>query len=169
MRFIKPQIASVLIFFTVICISGCNGIKKHNKLFTLHNAKSSKIDFSNQIFETTELNIINFESMYNGAGVGVGDFNNDGLQDIFFAANMVSGRLYLNKGNFKFQDVTDKSGINTANKWGTGVCVVDINSDGFLDLYLCYAGPYSNELRKNQLYINNGDLTFSEQAAHDCL
>jgi len=162
----KSQIALVLILFTVICIPGCNGIKKDNKLFTLHNAKSSKIDFSNQIFETIDLNIINFESMYNGAGVGVGDFNNDGLQDIYFAANMVSGRLYLNTGSFKFQDVTDKSGIKTENKWGTGVSVVDINADGFLDLYLCFAGPYANELRKNQLYINNGDLTFSEQAAN---
>ncbi len=102
--------------------------------------------------------------MYNGAGVGVGDFNNDGLQDLFFAGSMVSSKLYINKGDFKFEDITEKAGLST-NQWCTGVTVIDINNDGFQDIYLSSSHSADAEKRKNRLFINDGKLHFSEQAA----
>lgn len=134
-------------------------------LFELLTPEQTGVDFSNQLFESEDLNIITFEYFYNGAGVAVGDVNNDGLQDIFFAANMVNSRLYLNKSNFQFEDVTKQAGINTEGKWATGVSMVDINSDGWLDIYVSFAGPYDAERRANQFYINKGDGTFTEKAA----
>jgi hypothetical protein len=126
---------------------------------------SANIHFSNALVEDEELNIITFEYFYNGAGVGTGDINNDGLVDIFFSANMSGSRLYLNKGEMKFDDITDRSGIHTGDKWATGVSMVDINQDGWLDIYVCFAGPYLDPRRRtNELYINNKDNTFSEQA-----
>ncbi|MEM9144276.1 MAG: VCBS repeat-containing protein, partial [Bacteroidota bacterium] len=133
-------------------------------MLTLHAPESTGIHFSNTLYPSTELNVITFEYFYNGAGVAIGDINKDGLQDLYFSGNMVPGRLYVNKGNFSFEDVTKASGIDTTGKWGTGVAMVDINADGFLDLYLCFSGPYGPEQRKNQLYINNGNSTFTEMA-----
>ncbi len=125
----------------------------------------SGITFSNDLSESEDLNILTFEYFYNGAGVGIGDISNDGHQDIFFSANMSKNRLYVNKGNFVFEDITEKAGFLSTNKWAAGVSMVDINQDGWLDIYVCYAGPYSDpQQRANELYINNGDQTFSEQA-----
>ncbi|MEZ4989169.1 MAG: VCBS repeat-containing protein [Saprospiraceae bacterium] len=123
------------------------------------------VSFTNTLYESTELNIITFEYLYNGAGVAVGDINDDGLADLYFSGNMVPGRLYLNRGDLHFEEVTEQAGIDTRGKWGTGVSMVDVNADGRLDLYLCFSGPYTAEVRKNMLYINNGDGTFTEQAA----
>lgn len=159
----------VLLFAFIFMMFKCQKVsfkqKNAEMLFKLHTAESTGVHFSNLLFETTELNIINFEYLYNGAGVAVGDINGDGLQDLYFSGNMVEGKLYLNKGNFKFEDITTQAGISTKNKWGTGVSMVDINGDGLLDLYLCFSGPYAPERRKNLLYINQGDLTFSEEGA----
>lgn len=159
----------IVFTFTVFISFKCNQ-EIHEKngsppLFELHAPESTRIHFSNAIFETTALNIITFEYLYNGAGVAAGDINQDGLTDLYFSGNMVEGKLYLNKGGFQFEDITEKAGINTKNKWGTGVSMVDVNADGLLDLYLCFAGPYAPDRRRNMLYINQGDLTFSEQAA----
>ena len=121
--------------------------------------------FSNQLAEDETLNILTFEYFYNGAGVGIGDINNDGLSDIFFTANQVSNRLYLNKGGFKFEDITKEAGITHRGKWATGVSMIDIDQDGWLDIYVCYAGPFTDpDKRSNELYINNRDNTFSEKA-----
>ena len=109
------------------------------------------------------LNVLTFEYFYNGAGVGVGDFNQDGLEDIFFTSNMGESALYLNEGNFKFKDSTAASGISTFGKWATGVSVIDINQDGWPDIYICFSGPYGASNRENELYINNGDNTFTEK------
>ena len=109
------------------------------------------------------MNILNYIYFYNGGGVGVGDVNNDGLQDLFFAGNLVNSRLYINQGNFQFKDITESAGIDDAG-WSTGVSMVDINGDGFLDIYVAQAGYSSPKLRKNLLYLNNGDLTFTESA-----
>ncbi|MEX2234740.1 MAG: VCBS repeat-containing protein, partial [Cyclobacteriaceae bacterium] len=113
---------------------------------------------------TEELNIYTFRNFYNGGGVGLGDFNNDGLLDIFFAGNLVSNKLYLNKGNLHFEDISDNAGIGGENVWTTGVSLVDINADGLLDIYICKSGPPGGVRRNNELFINNGDITFSERS-----
>jgi hypothetical protein len=128
------------------------------------------INFANILKETPGLNIISYEYFYNGGGVGLGDFNNDGLVDIYFSGNMQPARLYLNKGNLKFEDITLKAGVGGKRGWKTGVSIADVNGDGLLDIYLCYSGPLEKEQRTNELYINKGTgadgtgLTFSEQA-----
>src|SRR5688500_3859780 len=122
------------------------------------------ITFANVLKESPALNIISYEYFYNGGGVGLGDFNNDGLIDIYFSGNMQPGRLYLNKGNFKFEDITSKAGVGGNRGWKTGVSIADVNGDGQQDIYLCYSGPLEREQRTNQLFINNGNLTFSEKA-----
>src|SRR5438874_1141659 len=125
----------------------------------------SGINFANVLKESPNLNIITYEYFYNGGGVGLGDFNNDGLIDIFFTGNMQPCRLYLNKGNFKFEDITAKAGVEGKKGWKTGVSIADVNGDGLLDIYVCYSGPLDREQRTNELYINNGNLTFTEKAA----
>ncbi len=124
------------------------------------------IDFINKIENTDDGNIFNYRNFYNGGGVAVGDINNDGLSDVFFTANMGSNKLYLNKGDFKFDDITQKAGVAETDKWNTGVVMVDVNADGWLDIYVCNAG-YRKFTKKqtNALFINNKDLTFTESAA----
>ena len=134
-------------------------------LFTQLSSMETGIDFSNIIEENLVLNIGRYDYYYNGGGIAVGDINNDGLPDIFFTGNNVTNRLYLNKGNLKFEDVSKKAGIQSK-KWSTGATMVDINKDGFLDIYVCNSGPHNDKVyRTNQLFINNGDLTFSEKAS----
>ena len=128
-------------------------------------ATETGIDFANVVKETPGLNIISYEYFYNGGGVGLGDFNNDGLTDIYFSGNMQPGRLYLNKGNWRFEDITSKARVGGKRGWKTGVSIADVNGDGLQDIYLCYSGPLEPEQRTNELYINNGDLTFTEKAA----
>src|SRR5436190_1106764 len=125
----------------------------------------SGINFANILKESPELNIITYEYFYNGGGVGLGDFNNDGLIDIYFSGNMQPGRLYLNKGNMQFEDITAKAGVGGKRGWKTGVSIADVNGDGLLDIYLCYSGPLDREQRTNQLFINNGNLTFTQEGA----
>lgn len=136
---------------------------ENSPLFTLLSSAESGIDFSNTIRESVRQNVTNYDYYYNGSGVAVGDINNDGLDDVFFTGNNVPNRLYLNKGNLKFTDISEKAEI-ASNVWSTGVTMVDINDDGFLDIYVCNSA-YSKEYRDNHLYINNGDLTFTEKAA----
>src|SRR5690606_13257578 len=104
-------------------------------------------------------------NFYNGGGVGIGDFNNDSLPDIIFAGNLVDNKLYINEGDFRFRDVSEKSGVVRTGSWTTGISVVDINGDGWLDIYLCKSGPPGGPFRHNELLINNGDLTFTESSA----
>lgn len=128
-------------------------------------ASKTGIDFVNDLNEDEDLNIITFEYFYNGAGVGTGDINNDGLQDIFFAANMSASKLYLNRGGFRFEDITEQAGIRSLDKWATGVSIIDINQDHLPDIYVCYAGPTNDPVKRaNELYINNGNNTFTERA-----
>ncbi|MFK5972119.1 MAG: VCBS repeat-containing protein [Flavobacteriaceae bacterium] len=132
-------------------------------MFKLLPSSSTKITFNNHIEENSTFNMVDYFYVYNGGGVAIGDINNDGLPDIYFTGNMVSDRLYLNKGNMKFEDVSLTAGIDIPG-WSTGVTMVDINHDGLLDIYVCRSGNYPAEKRKNLLYVNNGDLTFTEQA-----
>ncbi len=127
----------------------------------------SGIDFVNALKDDplSEKNVLSFQHYFNGAGVGVADFNNDGLADVFFAGNEVPNALYVNKGDFKFEKLDTTSGINQNKVWAAGVSIVDINGDGYKDIYVCQQGPYDPAERKNLFYINNGDLTFKESAA----
>ncbi|HSI78891.1 MAG TPA: VCBS repeat-containing protein [Lunatimonas sp.] len=132
------------------------------KLFERLPASKTNIYFSNDIQTNDTLNALNYDYIYNGGGVAVGDINNDGLPDLFFSGNMVSSRLYLNKGNFEFEDITQKAGIET-DVWVTGASMVDINADGLTDIYLSVANK-NPALSANRLYVNNGNGTFSEKA-----
>ena len=133
-------------------------------LFKLHTAAETHIDFINKLDYNDSINCYTYRSFYNGGGVGVGDVNNDGLPDIFFCGNRQPSRLYINKGNFVFEDVTEKAGLLRMGVWATGVSFADVNGDGFLDIYVCKSGPPTGEKRYNELFINNGDGTFTEAA-----
>ncbi|HRG64467.1 MAG TPA: VCBS repeat-containing protein [Saprospiraceae bacterium] len=134
-------------------------------LFSLLDASQTGIDFNNKVENTEKFNIFNYRNFYNGGGVAIGDINNDGLSDVFMTANRTANKLYLNKGKMKFEDISSKAFADTSRHWSTGVVMVDINSDGWLDIYVCNAGFQSGIETANQLFINNKDLTFTEQAA----
>ena len=148
----------------LILLAACGDDKP--RLFTRLPASRTGIDFRNMLKETDpDFNIMQYPYFYNGGGVAVGDINNDGLPDICFTGNMVRNRLYLNKGNFQFEDITDRAGIALKQGWCTGVTMADVNGDGLLDIYICRSGLPSADYRRNLLYINKGNLTFSEEAA----
>jgi len=135
-------------------------------LFTLLNPDQTNIHFSNTLSNSDSLIAVSFEYLFNGSGVAIADFNQDGLSDIFFTANMKSSTLYLNEGNMKFKDITTESGVNTQGKWASGAVVVDINEDGWPDIYVCAGGLSTDEsLRSNLLFINQKNNTFTEEAA----
>ncbi len=165
-----PLVLGLIVFFAA-CSQDRGEITSSSdeaSLFRALTSKKSGITFNNQLTETAALNIITFEYFYNGAGVGVGDFNRDGWQDLFFTANMSDNRLYLNQGDstgIRFTEVTREAGILNRGKWATGVSVTDINQDGWPDIYICFAGPFLEaEQRANELYINQQDGTFREMA-----
>ncbi len=134
-------------------------------MFSLLNRKQTGIAFINQVDYTEEFNTYTFRNFYNGAGVGIGDFNNDNLPDIYFCSNQKGNKLYINRGNFTFNDVTESAGVACTGSWSTGVSITDINGDGWLDIYVCKSGALQGTNRQNELFINNGDLTFTEKSA----
>lgn len=135
-----------------------------DSLFELE--KNTGIGFRNDLVESRDFNVFQYRNFYNGAGVAIGDINNDGRSDVFFTGNQVANRLYLNEGNLKFKDISEKAGFGEKQQWSTGVTMVDINHDGWLDIYVCNAGHmFDSTLRRNQLFINNHDLTFTEKAS----
>src|SRR4051812_9133718 len=138
-------------------------------LFTLLNEKQTGISFINTISEDDSLNVLRYEYLYNGAGVGVGDFNKDGLPDVFFSSNTSSDKLFLNKGNMQFSDITKPAGISGNGTWSTGVSIADVNGDGWPDIYVCHSGKFDDPLKlSNELFINqgveNGIPVFKEMA-----
>jgi len=141
-----------LLFLIVLSLS-CS-----REEFLFHKISSSRsgIHFNNQIIENDSINQLDVENIYNGGGVGIGDFNNDGLPDIFFSGNLVSCKLYLNRGKFRFRDITDEAQVNGEGRWCRGVAVVDINSDGWQDIYICATLRKKPEERINMLYVNQG-------------
>ena len=159
----KPfYLPAICFLFSAVVTQSCR-TKNNNLLFSKLGPSESGIHFSNDIHDTDSTNSIINEFGYMGGGVGIGDFNNDGLKDIVFTANQVSSRIYINKGNNKFDDITEKAGLVT-NVWATGVSIVDINNDGYDDIYICTYGKNLLRRSKNLLYINQHDLTFNEQA-----
>ena len=140
----------------IVLLWSCNRPQRSDTLFTEMPSSITHIDFRNDIKEDEDYNILTYEYLYNGAGVAVGDVNGDGLPDIFFTGNMTPNKLYLNKGNFEFRDVSEAAGIRGRNKWKTGAVMADVNGDGLLDIYVCYSGPGTDSERANELYINQG-------------
>ncbi len=151
----------LVIFFLTSCKYRGN---EADRLFSLLPPSVTNIDFNNQLTENEEFNIIEYLYFNNGAGVGAGDINNDGLIDLYFTSNQKSNKLYLNKGNLTFEDITDAAGVAGEGNWTTGVTMADVNGDGFLDIYVCHVGNYKNLYGRNQLFLNQGDLTFREEA-----
>jgi hypothetical protein len=151
-----------LVIIILFILVGCTTSNKDDRLFAALPSNSTGISFNNKIVETEAVNYFTYPYLYMGGGVAIGDFNNDGLEDVFLTGNQVSNKLYINKSGLKFEDITQTSGLSGDDRWYTGVSLVDINADGFLDIYLSVAGL--SETRENQLFINNGDLTFTEEA-----
>ncbi|MCC6817076.1 MAG: VCBS repeat-containing protein [Saprospiraceae bacterium] len=155
----------ILLLFFFSCKKDASNTGFSEELFKLKNPEETGVSFNNTIVETPSEHIYTFNYIYNGAGVGIGDFNNDGLQDLYFVGNQVADKLYINKGNLKFEDISESAGIVNTNGWRNGVSLVDINNDGYLDVYVTRGG-YQNDSVKNSnlLYINQKNLTFKEEA-----
>ncbi len=134
-------------------------------LFSQLDSTRTGINFKNVLTSSNTLNIIEFTYFYNGGGVAAADFNNDGLEDLYFVSNQHINSLYLNKGNLNFEDITHTSGVGGKSDWNTGVTVADVNNDGYMDIYVCAVTDFAGLKGKNELFMNNGDLTFTESAA----
>ena len=157
----KKNTFLVLIFF-IIFISCVN--KKEDKLFSKLSNRESGIYFSNDLSYDDDFNIFTYRNYFNGGGVGIIDINNDNLLDIYLTSNLNSNKLYLNLGDMKFKDITNEAGVGGTKSWSTGVSIADVNADGFLDIYVCNSGDIEGDNKQNELFINNGDQTFTEMA-----
>ena len=157
--FYKKSFQAAIMITISVSLSG-----QSLKLFEQVPAKKSGVMFKNLITENEQHNALTYENLYNGGGVAVGDINNDGLEDIFFVSNQGYNKLYLNMGDFKFKDITESAGVGGREGWKSGVTMVDINGDGLLDIYVCYSGKEQAEKRRNELFINKGNLKFEEKA-----
>ena len=173
-KFISFRLLPILLFLALVsCQKDAQNNTDSTNNSTISKAgthfelvKNSGISFANNLTEDVDQNYLNFEYIYNGGGVAVGDINNDGLSDIYFTGNEVPNQLYLNKGNFKFENITEKAGVAADNGWYTGVSMVDINNDGWLDIYVCKS-DWRKKVKtdkRNLLYVNQKDGTFKEQA-----
>ena len=151
-----------LFFLLLLQLISCKSSTESNEtIFELLSADKTRIDFENNLSYSDEFNIYKYRNFYNGGGVGLGDINNDGLLDVYLTANQLPNRLYINKGNFVFEDVTKIAKVGGNRAWSTGVSMVDINSDGWLDIYVCNSGDVQGDNKQNEFFINNGDGTFS--------
>jgi hypothetical protein len=156
------KVIAVILFLTTVFACSRSG---ESLLFTALPASSTGIDFRNSLTETEAFNIIEYLYFNNGAGVAAGDINNDGLMDLYFSANQHANCLYLNKGNLQFEDITNQAGVEGTADWSTGVAMADVNGDGLLDIHVCNVGDYKGLRGHNQLFINQGDLSFKEESA----
>jgi hypothetical protein len=148
---------------TFLLITGCKNEQSESsngsgssQIFQLLESEKTGIDFVNEVADQDSFNILTYRNFYNGGGVAIGDINNDSLPDIYFTSNQKKNRLYINKGNFVFGDITEKAGVGGTMAWSTGVTMADVNGDGFLDIYVCNSGDVDGNRKKNELFINNG-------------
>jgi len=162
----KNVFKAIITSFAFTFLTG-SAVFSQQPLFKLLPSKETNIKFSNDVNETESLNVLSYEYFYNGSGVAVGDINNDGLPDILFTSNMGANKLYLNLGHMKFKDITKDACPELSGRsggWKTGVTMADVNGDGLLDIYVCYSGKTDNDTRRNQLFINQGNNKFKEEA-----
>ncbi len=162
----RQLLRHILLATVLLAIFSCRPTEEapEETLFQLLPAAATGIDFENRLSYDREFNIYKYRNFYNGGGVGLGDFNRDGLLDIYFTANMLPNRLYLNRGDWQFEEVTASAGVGGTRAWSTGVAVADVNADGWLDLYVCNSGDVDGDDKENELFINQGDGTFAEMA-----
>lgn len=160
------SLAYTIMFGAVVFFYSCKGEKNEPKdtLFQKIDSSYSGVDFRNDLEFDEKFNIFTYRNFYNGGGVALGDVNNDGLLDIYFTSNLGQNKLYLNEGDFKFRDVTHEAGVAGTRAWSTGVAMADINGDGLVDIYVCNSGDIKGDNKQNELFINNGDGTFTEMA-----
>ena len=163
--FLKRCLSIAVLYLAITSCNQKTYIPPENPLFTRLYAQETGIHFRNDVKDDSVFNETNYRNFYNGGGVAIGDINNDGLPDIFFTANQGKNKLFLNKGHFVFEDITDKALITKNHKWSTGATMADVNGDGYLDIYVCTAGNVGDDKRKNELFINQGNLQFKEEAA----
>ncbi len=161
---------ALFLFIGAVALTSCNPFKSEKQLFQTLDSTQTGVGFVNKLQPTEKLNILDYLYFYNGGGVSAGDINNDGLIDLYFVSNQGKNKLYLNKGNrdgepFKFEDITAKAGVEGFADWQTGSTMADVNGDGLLDIYVCAVGNFRGQEGSNELYINNGDETFTEKAA----
>ncbi|MCW5517202.1 VCBS repeat-containing protein [Muriicola sp. Z0-33] len=155
----------IFLFGVVFCILNSCMETEEKKLFTLMDPDDTGIKFKNLLKETEQFNVLEYGYLYNGGGVSIGDLNNDSLPDIYFTGNMVGSRLYINQGGMEFKEIAEEAGVFAEGLWNTGTTMADVNADGLLDIYVCRSAAKDPQKRKNLLFINNGDLTFTEKAA----
>lgn len=165
--FAIPMMKRIVFCITIgaLALSGCHSFTAEKPLFQALDSTQTGVGFVNHLVPTEKLNILDYLYFYNGGGVSAGDINNDGLTDLYFVSNQGKNKLYLNKGNFKFEDITAKAGVEGFSDWQTGSTMADVNGDGLLDIYVCAVGNFRGQEGSNELYINNGDETFTEKAA----
>ncbi len=157
---------NILIVLTAVWVLiGCSSENKEKPLFEVVDSTNTGVGFINNVVGNDKINLLDYLYFYNGGGVATGDINNDGLPDVYFVSNQGKNKLYLNKGDFKFEDITDHAGVAGFSDWQTGVTMADVNGDGFLDIYVSAVGNFRGLEGSNELYINNGDETFTEKAA----
>ncbi len=154
----------ILATLLVSCAKYENKSVESQTLFQLMDSTETGINFINDLNSNQKFNVYKYRNYYNGGGVAIGDINNDGLVDVYMTANLNHNKLYLNKGGFNFEDITESAKVGGEKAWSTGVTMVDINADGLLDIYVCNSGDIAGDNKQNELFINNGDLTFTESA-----
>lgn len=160
----------ILSLFLILVFVACRksiGVDpiNQNTLFQLLPSNQTGISFSNELTYNRNFNIYRYRNFYNGGGVAIGDINNDSLPDVYFSSNMSKNKLYLNKGNFKFEDISSAAGVEGTKAWSTGVAMADVNGDGWLDIYVCNSGDIKGDNKENELFINQQNGTFKEMAA----
>ncbi len=160
----KVILFTILLLNVIACKQDVIETPTSGPRFAAIDNKAAGIDFNNQLTYDQEFNIYTYRNFYNGGGVAIGDVNQDGWFDIYFTGNRVSNKLYLNNGDFTFEDITESAGVGGERSWSTGVCMADVNGDTFIDIYVCNSGDIEGDNKQNELFINNGDNTFTEMA-----